>query len=97
MDNTSLINIDKLDSDNYQTWKLLMEMVLLYQDIWSVVDGSYKEPSMGEKDYAEWKKRVNKAKAFIILSLHTSQPRNIYYSSQVSATLLKAILLVLYL
>jgi hypothetical protein len=73
MDNKSLTNIDKLDGDNYQTWKLLMEMVLLHQDLWSVVDGSFKEPQVGEKDYAEWKRRANKAKALIILSLHTSQ------------------------
>jgi hypothetical protein len=73
MDNKSLTNIDKLDADNYQTWKLLIEMVLLHQDLWSVVDGSWARPSEGDKDLAEWKKRANKAKALIILSLQLSQ------------------------
>ena len=72
MDNKSLANIDKLDTDNYQTWKLLMEMVLLHQDLWFLVDGSTPMPST-EKDLAEWKKKANKAKALIILSLHMSQ------------------------
>ena len=37
----SFSNIDKLDSTNYQTWKLMMEMVLLHQDLWNIIEGTW--------------------------------------------------------
>ena len=65
--------IEKLDSDNYQTWKLFMEMVLLHQDLWNVVNGSWKKPAQNNADYQNWIRKSDKARALIILSLHTSQ------------------------
>ena len=43
MDKSSL-SIEKLDGDNYHNWKLMIEMVLVYQDLWGVVDGSEPKP-----------------------------------------------------
>ena len=65
--------IDKLDSNNYQTWKLMMEMVLLHQDLWNIVDGSWKKPAENHGEYQNWMKKAAKARALIILSLHISQ------------------------
>ena len=73
----STTSIDKLDTNNYQTWKLMMEMVLLHQELWDIVDGTWVKPDNNDEDYIEWKKKASKAKAIIILSLHTSQLEHI--------------------
>jgi hypothetical protein len=73
----STSSIDKLDTENYPTWKLMMEMVLLHQDLWNVVDGTLKKPGQNHADYQNWIRKAAKAKALIILSLHTSQLEHI--------------------
>ena len=69
--------IDKLDSNNYQTWKLMMEMVLLHQDLWNIVDGSWKKPAENHGEYQNQMKKAAKARALIILFLHISQLKHV--------------------
>src|SRR5579871_6418566 len=76
MDKSSL-SIEKLDGDNYHNWKLMIEMVLVYQDLWGVVDGSEPKPIQNQAGYVAWMKKASKARALIITSLQMSQVEHI--------------------
>ena len=69
--------IDQLDTDNYQNWKLRMEAVLQYQEVWSIVSGEWGKPAEGHADYIQWTRKATKARALIMLSLHNSQLEHI--------------------
>ena len=36
----SVVRIEPLNAENYDTWKLQMKAVLIKNDLWSYVDGS---------------------------------------------------------
>jgi hypothetical protein len=42
MSSSALLQIEKLDDSNYETWKVQMEAVLVYNDFWGYIDGSIK-------------------------------------------------------
>ena len=67
------MSIDKLNTDNYQTWKLMMKMVLQFNEVWTIVSGEWMKPAEGDADYVQWMRKATKAEALIMLSLHNSQ------------------------
>jgi len=62
------IAIAKLNNQNYQTWKFKVELLLIRDDLWSVVVDEQPDPVM-----AEWRGKDRKARATICLLLEDSQ------------------------
>lgn len=73
--------IDKLDKENYDTWKLQMRAVLTKNELWGYVDGSITRPELNDSsdfiEINEWIKNDAKAMADIILSINTSELHHI--------------------
>jgi hypothetical protein len=81
------IRIQKLNSDNWHSWKFKMQMVLEEKDLWELVDGTQMQPeSEGDLDslsrdklveyqqqLQSWEKKDRKARATIILGVEDSQ------------------------
>ena len=55
----------------------MIEIVLVYQDLWGVVDGSEPKLLLNQASYAAWMKKASKARALIITSLQMSQVEHI--------------------
>lgn len=74
------VNIEKLGKENFDTWKLQMEAILVKNDFWSYVNGTNVRPAVPEgadaaaiQTAANWDKADQKAKADIILSMCPSE------------------------
>ncbi|KAF7843935.1 Retrovirus-related Pol polyprotein from transposon TNT 1-94 [Senna tora] len=57
----SVNGMEKLNSNNYNTWSTRMRFYLLSQDLWSLVGGEETQPLTGEEDLKKWKVRAGKA------------------------------------
>lgn len=79
----SVSRIDTLNKDNYDTWKIQMEALLIKNDAWSYVNGEIKQPAFvgndetSRKAVEAWKKADSKAKSDIILSISPSELKQI--------------------
>lgn len=62
------MKIEPLTAENYDTWKMQMEAILVKNDVWA-----YVKPTSGANEIAKWKNKDAKAKANIILSMNTSE------------------------
>lgn len=72
----SLFNIEKLNEQNYESWRLQMRSVLVHQELWLVVSGTWKLPKQSEKNaeqIIQWQSKDEKALATIMLSVSTGQ------------------------
>lgn len=68
------VHIEKLKKDNYDTWKLQIEAVLIKNDKWGFVDGTeVKPPAEDAVATAAWVKSDKKARADIILAMEPSE------------------------
>lgn len=72
------VHIEKLCKDNFETWKLQIEAILIKNDHWSYVDGSNKQPKLNEagdnlNDIRSWELVDLKARADIILAINPSE------------------------
>lgn len=65
----SMLNIDKLDESNYDTWAVQMKNVLIFQDMWDVVT---REKNSTDDD-SNWKVKDDKALAIMVLSVSPMQ------------------------
>lgn len=65
------IQIEKLNRFNYFTWKLKMELLLIKEDLWTVIT-SERDTSTRRAE-ANWDLRDNKARALIGLSIENNQ------------------------
>lgn len=66
------VHIEKLNRDNYDTWCLHIEAILVKNDLWGYVDGTTLKPS--ETGAATiWDKHDRKARADIILSMGATE------------------------
>jgi hypothetical protein len=74
--NNHLLSIEKLDGDNYATWKLDMKMVLMNLELWGIVDGSEPCPNDAE-DALSWAKKDGKALSTIYLSTKRSEKNDL--------------------
>lgn len=66
------ISIEKLNKENYDTWKLHMEAILIKNDLWEYVDGTCNKPQAAA-EIPTWEKKDNKARADIILAVSSSE------------------------
>lgn len=62
--------VQKLNSANYDTWKIQMKSILRYNGLWGYVDGSVAKP---EENYQAWTTNDEKALDSIILSVQPDQ------------------------
>ena len=63
---------DPLTKDNYDTWKLHVEALLVKSDNWGYVDGSCAKPAPTDTNSAEvarWEKADRKARSDLILAI----------------------------
>ena len=60
--------IEKLNGDNFHTWKFKMEMVLQEKDLWDIVTGDEARPKESAEASA-YDKRARRAMATICLSV----------------------------
>ena len=81
---TSLIqSIEKLRNGNYNNWKVRVEMALIKEKVWGVVNGSTQKPKVtGSEDkipeatakaIEEWQNKDENACASILLAVSDSQ------------------------
>lgn len=74
--NTLCIDLNK---DNYDTWKIQIEALLVKSDTWEYVSGENLEPRIIEEDAAsllaakQWKSQDAKAKSDLILSINPTE------------------------
>ena len=66
MSNTSIIEIEKFNGQNFELWKLKMEYLLVDQEKWIVVDLGTTPTSMLEE---YWEKLNREAKSIIHLCM----------------------------
>ncbi|UYV62601.1 hypothetical protein LAZ67_2001282 [Cordylochernes scorpioides] len=69
---SSLYQIEKLISENYETWKMQMKMILIHSELWDYANSIRIKPET-EVESAEWEKKDQKALATIVLSLSPSE------------------------
>ena len=68
----NMFNIEKLEEDNYDGWKIHMKSVLIQQDLWGYVNGTILKPSeMPEEE--NWEMKDQKALSTILLCVKRSQ------------------------
>ncbi|UYV71810.1 hypothetical protein LAZ67_9000508 [Cordylochernes scorpioides] len=65
---SSLYQIEKLNSENYETWKMQMKMILIHSELWDYANSIRIKPET-EVESNEWEKNDQKALATIVLSL----------------------------
>ena len=77
---SSVLKIEVLTKDNYDTWKMLMEALLIKNDAWDYVNGTAKIPANTDDNkiaIETWLKADRKAKADIILSIGASELKQV--------------------
>lgn len=80
---SSLARIETLNKDNFDTWKIQMEALLIKNDAWAFVNGSKVKPELVPNDNASaasvaaWVTSDSKAKSDIILSMNPSELKQI--------------------
>jgi hypothetical protein len=57
----NVIRIEPLGKENYDTWKLQMEAVLVKNEMWGYVNGSIEKPNNEENTI--WEENDKKARA----------------------------------
>jgi len=80
---TGLARIEALNKDDYDTWKLQMQALLVKNDAWAYVSGDSVKPTLVADDSVaanavkQWKANDDKAKSDIILSISPSELKQI--------------------
>ncbi|GJQ74413.1 hypothetical protein Trydic_g21284 [Trypoxylus dichotomus] len=73
------VRIDALNKDNFDTWKIHMEALLIKNDGWNYVNGNIKKPELvmgdqnSQKAIDAWNKADSRVKSDIILSITPSE------------------------
>ena len=70
------VRIEPLGKENFDTWKIQMEALLIKNDHWGYVDGTIAIPVAPLPDTA-WKKADSKAKSDIILNILPSELKQV--------------------
>lgn len=74
------VRIDLLTKDNYDTWKLHAEALLVKSDGWSYVDGSCRKPALTPGNEAAiklWEIADRKARSDLILAISPSELKQV--------------------
>jgi len=75
MASSNTVRIEPLNKDNYDTWKIQMQAVLIKSEAWDYVNGREVKPEETAENanaVMRWTSNVEKAKADIILSIKPS-------------------------
>lgn len=79
------LSVEKLSSENYDSWSFKIKMMLVKEDLWEMIDSDPPIPDItpatssapavvkNQKDINEWHKRDGKAMAIIALTVDNSQ------------------------
>jgi len=73
MNESTKIYIAKLNNANYQIWKYKLELLLIKEDLWSIIDADFEKPAIEDDAYATWKIKDGKARAHIGLLVEDNQ------------------------
>lgn len=65
-------HVEKLAEGNYESWRMQMKSVLIFNDMWGYVDGSIERPEDASAA-VQWKIKDEKALALIILSVSKNE------------------------
>src|SRR5579871_1102773 len=74
--NSQLSHIfEKLTASNYQTWKVMVQMILIEKDLWDIVSRDYAKPAdtASQAEKLDWKRKADKARVIIILLISLSE------------------------
>ena len=67
-------SIDKLDGNNWSTWKFQLKHMLLAKGLWGLIDGSeILESGAKEERRAEFRQKSQRAFSTIVMSMSSSQ------------------------
>ncbi|GBP05998.1 Retrovirus-related Pol polyprotein from transposon TNT 1-94 [Eumeta japonica] len=70
--NGSLLQIEKLDEGNYDSWSIQMKSVLIHNGLWNIANGKLSRPeAAAEKE--KWESDDEKALAFLFLGVKSTQ------------------------
>lgn len=72
MHSASSQHVEKLTEGNYESWRMQMKSVLIFNDLWGYVDGAIGRPT-DENGQTQWKIKDEKALALIILSVSKNE------------------------
>lgn len=89
MADTTKITIAKLNSENYFTWKYKMELLLIKENLWSILNERKPEldaNSSNQRDVTDWQRRDDQARSIIGLLVEDSQLCHIRTKTTASAT-----------
>ncbi|UYV78459.1 hypothetical protein LAZ67_16001473 [Cordylochernes scorpioides] len=73
MAGVSLYQIEKLNKQNFETWRLQMQMILIHSDLWNYVNEANVKLEPGNQEFTNWQNKDQKALATIVLSLNPSE------------------------
>ncbi|XP_026673182.1 uncharacterized protein LOC113464877, partial [Ceratina calcarata] len=83
MASSNILRIEFLNKDNYDTWMIQMEAILIKNDAWAYVNGEKVKPEVNDNDAAsreaarKWEIEDRKAKSDIILSIKPSELKQV--------------------
>lgn len=78
MANTLNYRIEPLNKDNYDTWKLQAEAILIKSNLWKYVNGEEKRPDDSkEEELKTWMKDDQTAKSDLILIISPGELKNV--------------------
>lgn len=83
MNSSGLVRIDALNKDNYDSWKMQMEALLVKNDEWSYVSGACPKPVQiqgnleSEAAVNRWLEKDSKVKSDLILSISASELKQV--------------------
>jgi len=83
MTSTGTVRIELLDKENYDTWKIQMEALLIKNDAWTYVNGEKPKPTViagntaSTETASNWEIADKKAKSDIILSIKPSELKQV--------------------
>ena len=73
------VKVELLTKDNYDTWRMQIEAVLIKGDLWEYVSGECSLPQPTESSaaaiaaQAQWRKNDRKARSDLVLAIHPSE------------------------
>lgn len=71
------VKIEPLNKDNFDTWKIQVEALLIKNDAWKYVSGKCVKPNSPNDSILEWESADAKAKSDLILSVSTTELKQI--------------------
>ena len=79
MSASSFSRIETLNKENYDTWKMQIEALLIKNDAWGYVNGEILKPEgiANENAMIAWNSADSKAKSDLILSIHPSELKQV--------------------